>query len=116
MVPFESALERDFLTFIARMPGLVRVSAQPFTLTWFDGGKKRRYTPDFEVLFKSVPSELALAGFAETTVIEVKYAADYQADTENIERRLRAVTEEKGVPAVLADENLIRGNSKRGAA
>lgn len=83
MVPFESTLERDFLSLMASQPSLVRVEAQPFTIPWFDGQRWRRYTPDFKVELSIVPKGLAQRGFALTTIVEVKYAAKSRKRSQN---------------------------------
>jgi hypothetical protein len=62
----ESALERDYVTLTSfGDPGAV-ITAQPFTLNFLDGGKRRRYTPDYRVQSSD--------GHVE--IVEVKYRCD----------------------------------------
>lgn len=69
-VEHESALERDFALLASfDDPGAVIVS-QPTTI-WFDStDSRRRYTPDFSVMWSDGRFEL----------VEVKYRADLRAD------------------------------------
>lgn len=51
LIAFESTIERDFLYFLDFEPHIASYSEQPFAITYLDNGKKRTYTPDFEVSF-----------------------------------------------------------------
>lgn len=108
MVPFESALERDFISLIATWPFLRNVTAQPITVPWFDGDRWRRYTPDFRVELETLPTVLAELGYGKTTFVEVKYAEDVEKAREAIRARLHSVQTETDCPAVVADEHFIR--------
>lgn len=62
----ESALERDFVTLTTFRDASARITSQPVTISFFEDGGSRRYTPDFLVHWSDGRSEL----------IEVKYRAD----------------------------------------
>lgn len=108
MVRFESALERDCITVLARLPGFHRIEGQPIAVRFTQGGRLRRYTPDFLVTFGVVPATLARLGFAEETYVEVKYADQATADRALIAARLDAVERQTGRPARLLDETVLR--------
>ncbi|WP_271580770.1 TnsA endonuclease N-terminal domain-containing protein [Bradyrhizobium sp. CCBAU 45389] len=65
----ESALERDFVTLTAFADPAATITSQPVTIRFDDGGKLRRYTPDFLVRWSDGRSDL----------VEVKYRADLRA-------------------------------------
>lgn len=62
----ESALERDFVTLATFTDPNAKVTSQPVTIAFRDGGMARRYTPDFLVHWSSGHSEL----------VEIKYRSD----------------------------------------
>lgn len=66
----ESALERDFVTLVSWVDAGAVVTAQPVTIRFDDGAKRRRYTPDFRVDWSS--------GGAD--IVEIKYRADLRSD------------------------------------
>lgn len=49
MVAFESTIERDLLYLLDFEPHAKSFAEQPITITYWDEGKQRSYTPDFEV-------------------------------------------------------------------
>jgi len=53
---------------------------------------------------------LAHLGFGPETYVEVKYADQAAADRDLIAARLRALSSETGIPAVLLDETIIRAD------
>ncbi len=112
MVQFESALERDCIGFLARHPGFLRIRSQPTTISFEHAGYVRRYTPDFLVGFESVPDVLANLGLGLQTYVEVKYAEQATAERNLVTARLDALRHATGVPAVLLDERIIRGDSR----
>ena len=65
----ESALERDFVTLATFADPHAAITSQPVTIRFDDGGKPRRYTPDFLVRWSDGRSEL----------VEVKYRTDLRA-------------------------------------
>lgn len=50
MVAFESTLERDYLYLLDYDREVQAFAEQPLTIEYWDGGKLRRYTPDFHVV------------------------------------------------------------------
>jgi hypothetical protein len=65
----ESALERDFVTRTSFLFPTASIISQPVTLTFRDGAKMRRYTPDFLVRRTDGKGRL----------IEVKYRAELRS-------------------------------------
>jgi len=110
MVQFESALERDCISFLARHPEFVRIKSQPTTIVFGYSGASRRYTPDFLVELESVPAFLARLGFALQTYVEVKYAEQAATEHDVITARLNALQQATGLGTVLLDEGTIRPN------
>jgi len=66
----ESALERDFVTLTSFLDSGVSIISQPVTITFGDGLRSHRYTPDFLVRWSTGRTEL----------IEVKYRADLRTN------------------------------------
>jgi hypothetical protein len=97
MVAFESALERDCITFLARLPGFWSIEGQPISVSFELQGGQRRYTPDFRVVFDDLPAILFELGFESETFVEVKYADQAAAERLLIEARLAAVCP-RGMP------------------
>ena len=116
MVAFESALERDCITFLARLAGFRSIEGQRISVSFELHGGQRRYTPDFRVVFDDLPAILFELGFESETFVEVKYADQAAAERLLIEARLAAVTRATGWPAVLLDETIIRGTTAGVAA
>lgn len=113
MVQFESALERDCIAFLAGRDGFRRIESQPISITFTYGGRGWRYTPDFLAIFDQLPDALAHLGFRPETYVEVKYADQAAADRDLIAARLRALSSEAGIAAVLLDETIIRADRWR---
>jgi len=113
MVQFESALERDCIAFLASRDGFRRIESQPISITFTHGGRGRRYIPDFLAIFDQLPDALAHLGFGPETYVEVKYADQAAADRDLIAARLRALSSETGIAAVLLDETIIRADRWR---
>lgn len=65
MVAFESLLERDALYLCDFSKSITDIREQPFTLTFTDGARVRRYTPDFALTLED----------GSTLVLEVKPAS-----------------------------------------
>src|SRR5258708_4261077 len=65
----ESALERDFVTLATCADPTAKITSQPVTIRFGDGGRLRRYTPDFLVRWSDGRSDL----------VEVKYRTDLRA-------------------------------------
>lgn len=82
---FESTLERDLLTLLEFSPEVQRFEVQPVTLTWHDGEKQRRYTPDALARFQP------RRGMEPRPLLyEVKYRTDLQADWLELRPKFRA--------------------------
>jgi hypothetical protein len=111
MVAFESSLERDCITWLASLPGFRSIEGQPISVFVEIVGVRRRYTPDFRVMFDTLPEALIALGFEEETFVEVKYAEQAARDRALIAARLAAVTYATGWPAVLLDETVIRART-----
>ncbi|QHG88224.1 TnsA endonuclease N-terminal domain-containing protein [Xanthomonas sp. NCPPB 1638] len=82
---FESTLERDFLTLLEFSPEVRLFEVQPVALSWRDGIRERRYTPDVLVRFQHQHG-------AEPTPLlyEVKYRTDLRADWAELRPKFRA--------------------------
>lgn len=77
-VRFESGLERDFLTLVRFRPDYREVKEQPETFQFADrAGKRRSYTPDFQVTFAS-----------KTVIYEVKYRKELRQGWEDRYREI----------------------------
>lgn len=70
VIGHESALERDFVTLEQFLDPGARIRSQPVTIPYDDGGKRRRYTPDFEIVRSG----------GEVEIVEVKYRAALRRD------------------------------------
>lgn len=82
---FESTLERDFLTLLEFSPEVRQFEVQPVALSWQDGARERRYTPDALVRFRHQH------GTEPTPLLyEVKYRADLRADWAELRPKFRA--------------------------
>ncbi len=106
----ESALERDFVTLTSFLDPNASIAAQPITLSFRDGTKARRYTPDF----------LVSGGLGGSELVEVKYRADLHAQWQQLEPAFAAArrwAQEQGAIFRIATEHEIRGaileNAKR---
>jgi hypothetical protein len=77
----ESALERDFVTLASFLDPNAGILAQPVTISFRDGTKSRRYTPDFLVHYSNLTKAF----------IEVKYRSDMLANRERLEPAFTAM-------------------------
>lgn len=109
-VDHESTLERDFVTLISFLDPHASITSQPVTLSFRDGAKSHRYTPDFLVTGEIAGSEL----------VEVKYQADLQAQQQRLDSAFAAArtwAQAYGAIFRIATEHDIRGpcleNAKR---
>lgn len=103
-IPVESRQEAFALAFLLAQPDLVAVQAQPFTLSYMDGGEPRRYTPDFLVIYDRLSRVLTHLGFGLWTVVEVKPVARLQDEGPHILRRLEVIHATLGFAAVCLTE------------
>ncbi|MGC2030301.1 MAG: TnsA endonuclease N-terminal domain-containing protein [Steroidobacteraceae bacterium] len=106
----ESALERDFVTLTSFLDPTASITSQPITITFQDGFRTRRYTPDFLVRRDISPTEL----------VEVKYRVDLRANRNRLRPAFaaaRAWAHEHAAVFRIATERGIRGarlnNAKR---
>ena len=106
----ESALERDFVTLTTFLHPYASFTSQPVTLTFSDGPRTRRYTPDFLVRYRGDHAEL----------VEVKYRTDLRANFAQLRPGFEAARRwagEHGFIFRIATERGIRGptldNAKR---
>ena len=82
---FESTLERDFLILLEFSPLVCAFDVQPVTVTWHEGGRDRRYTPDVLVHY-----EPGGGNGGRPELYEVKYRQDLWKDWKVIRPKLRA--------------------------
>ncbi len=106
----ESALERDFVTLASFLDPNAHILAQPVTISFRDGLKYRRYTPDFLVRRGSLTKDF----------VEVKYRCDLLANRERLEpafTAMRAWAAARDGTFSIVTEDRIRGptleNAKR---
>jgi hypothetical protein len=106
----ESALERDFVTLASFLDPNAHILAQPVTISFRDGLKSRRYTPDFLVRRGSLTKDF----------VEVKYCCDLLANRERLEpafTAMRAWAGTRDATFSIVTEDRIRGptleNAKR---
>jgi hypothetical protein len=97
----ESALERDFVTLTRFCDASARIISQPITLSFLEGAKSRRYTPDFLVHWSDGRAQL----------IEVKYRADLREKWRQLRPGFlaaRAWARERNASFRIATERSIR--------
>lgn len=68
-IEHESALERDFVMVTRFLDPGARITSQPLTIFYEHDGRRRRYTPDFRVVWSGGRPDL----------VEVKYRADLRS-------------------------------------
>ncbi len=108
-VPFESALERDAITWLSQWPGFCRRVAQPITVEYLRAdGRLAHYTPDLWVIFDPLPGALQARGFGAETYIEVKYALEAEPLADRLTWLQAAVERETQRPWVLLTERAVR--------
>lgn len=104
-IPFESALERDFLILLDFDPAVEDVLEQPFRINYVDkDGRKRYYTPDFVVEYEN----------GDRTIYEVKYRANLKDEWASLKPRFRAAiryAKQNEMRFSIATEVEIRGSS-----
>lgn len=82
---FESSLERDWLLVLDFDPSVRLVREQPFSIEYFLGKQKRRYTPDVLVEYERRDSR-------QTIVYEVKPRSELKANWDLYKARFKAAT------------------------
>lgn len=101
-VAFESALERDFITFMVFDPAFVAIEEQPVRIDYEWEGRSRHYTPDFLVELEGAAPLLA----------EVKFAAELEKSRDKLQPKLdagRAYADTRGWRFEVWTEHDIRG-------
>lgn len=104
----ESALERDFVTLTSFFDPEASITSQPITLTFSDGFRIRRYTPDFLVRRSSGVAEL----------VEIKYRVDLHQNWRGLKPAFvaaRAWAHQQGAVFRIATERGIRGTRLQNA-
>ena len=112
-VDVESDLEARATAMLTRIPGLLALHSQPFTLTYSDAGVRRRYTPDLLAVFGRQPPWLVQLGFGRWTVIEVKPESKLDQVADDLARHHRAIREQLGFATVILTERHIPGREVR---
>jgi len=104
-IPFESALERDFLVLLDFDVTVEGVLAQPFRITYQGAeGRQRYYTPDFLVEYES----------GDRVIYEIKYRSNLKDEWATLKPRFRAAiryAKQNGMRFTIATEVEIRGSS-----
>lgn len=109
-IPFESLIERDTMTALAKLPQLIKMEAQPLTVFFEADGVRHRYTPDIRVTLSEVPFELECLGFERVTLIECKPAQKLAKQRLELQRNFQAIRMAVDIPQVLIlDEDLDKG-------
>ena len=112
-VPFESALERDTITWVSQWPGFCWLATQPVTLEYRHAdGCLAHYTPDVFVVFDPLPSALRACGFGTETYIEVKYAREAAQRVDRLNQLRAAVERQTQRPWVLLTEREVRSTGR----
>ncbi len=82
---FESTLERDFYTLLEFAPEVAYFEVQPVSISWHDGHRSRRYTPDVVVSYRddAKPPRPAM-------LCEVKYRSELKERWAELHPKLRS--------------------------
>ena len=102
MVEHESALERDFVLLTTFLDPAAAITSQPVTIHFQEAGERRRYTPDFQVIWNDGRFEL----------VEVKYRVDLRDNWARLRPGFVAAwtsARESGGKFRIATERGIRG-------
>jgi hypothetical protein len=98
----ESALEHDFVALARFRDAAAAIIAQSIILPFNDGGRARRYTPEFLVRWGNAPAEL----------VEVKYRNDLRESWVRLQPGFevaRCWAREQGARFCIATDRSIRG-------
>lgn len=107
-VSFESSLERDWLLIQDFDRSVVEVREQPFTITYTDAGRSRRYTPDVLVIKAMLKRAKAIHSHE---VFEVKPLDDLREHWHDLRARFLAANHycrERGWKFSIVTEREIR--------
>ncbi len=80
----ESALERDFCCLVEFDNNVVQYVEQPVIINYIEGGKTRRYTPDFLVCYSDG---------RPTQLVEIKYAEELRTNQAQFAQKFLAATQ-----------------------
>lgn len=107
-IPYEGTLERDFLEIQDFRRHLSYAGAQPLKILFDDGGRARRYTPDFLTKFRPLPD-----GRTPSPILwEVKPATELREKWPELLpgfRRAARLCQERGWRFRITTERIIRG-------
>lgn len=84
-VQFESTLERDFYTLLEFAPEVSYYEVQPVAISWHDGCRSRRYTPDVIVFYRDDKQPRP-----PTMLCEVKYRSELRDRWTELHPKLRS--------------------------
>ncbi|RUO35695.1 TnsA endonuclease N-terminal domain-containing protein [Aliidiomarina sanyensis] len=110
-IPYESTLERDFLTIMEANSSVSNIIPQPVELSYqHSNGNRYRYTPDFLVQFDSTES---IRSFSEVKplLVEVKPRAELRRNFKKWKPKFKAAmhfAKSEGMIFHIFDERLIR--------
>ncbi len=82
---FESTLERDFYTLLEFAPEVTYYEVQPVAISWHDGSRSRRYTPDVVVFYRDDTQPRQ-----PTMLCEVKYRSELRDRWTELHPKLRS--------------------------
>lgn len=102
-VPFESSLERDFLTYYTFTEDVLDIVSQPISIPFKKNGRNYTYTPDFFIQIKSRSGPSLL--------VEVKPKEEWQANWRDWSDKWKAAIKfckEQGFRFTIYDEDRIR--------
>lgn len=100
LVPFESRTECRAIAFLFDRFSVSVILAQPLTIEYHTGGRRRRYTPDLLVIAEHITPALSRSGFGQLTFVEVKGAIDSESRV-IADAKLQLVKHATGLPAIL---------------
>jgi len=106
-IDVESDLEARVTRLLTRDRGLVALHSQPFTLTYRDGHKRRRYTPDLLAVYDRLPPSLVRLGFGRWTVIEIKPQSKLDDVAEDLARHHGAIRKQLGFATAILTERQV---------
>jgi hypothetical protein len=98
----ESALERDFVTLASFLDAGAVIASQPVTIAFMHGGRRRKYTPDFQVIWSDGRIDL----------VEIKYYKDLRSCWTRLRpafETARTWARRNGATFRIATERSIRG-------
>lgn len=102
MVGYQSLIERDFIYLLDFDVAVTSYAEQPLTLHYKDGGKQRRYTPDF-----------SLTRNGQTYLVECKHHEFTQPEKNRLRwRAAHRWCHDRGAVFVVVTEEMIRAGHR----